>query len=65
MNRSPDVFVYLNNVHSAVQPNCNFLTCIQSGASSLAKHGGAYFSAVNEFMKDPIDAPGVYENQEV
>ena len=37
---------------------------IQSGRSSLAKHGGAYFSAVYGFMKDPIAAPGPYENQE-
>ena len=38
---------------------------VQSGASSPAKHGGAYFSAVYGFMKDPIAAPGPYENQEV
>ena len=38
---------------------------LQSGASSPAKHGGAYFSAVYGFMKDPIAAPGPYENQEV
>ena len=38
---------------------------IQSGRSSLAKHGGAYFSAVYGFMKDLIAAPGPYENQEV
>ena len=37
---------------------------VQSGRSGLAKHGGAYFSAVYGFMKDPIDAPGLYENQE-
>ena len=37
---------------------------LQSGRSSLAKHGGAYFSAVYGFMKDPIAAPGPYENQE-
>ena len=38
--------------------------CHQSGRSGLAKHGGAYFSAVYGFMKDPIAAPGPYENQE-
>ena len=43
---------------------CIFLNCIQSGASSLAKHGGAYFSAVYESIQDPIAAPGPYENQE-
>ena len=37
---------------------------VQSGRSSLAKHGGAYFSAVYGFMKDPIAVPGLYENQE-
>ena len=37
---------------------------VQSGASSLAKHGGAYFSAVCGSKQDPIDAPGPYENQE-
>ena len=37
---------------------------IQSGASSLAKHGGAYFSAVCGSIQDPIAAPGLYENQE-
>ena len=37
---------------------------LQSGRSSLAKHGGAYFLAVYGFMKDPIAAPGPYENQE-
>ena len=37
---------------------------IQSVASSLAKHGGAFFSAVYGFMKDLIAAPGPYENQE-
>ena len=37
---------------------------IQSGRSSLAKHGGAYFSAVNGSIQDLIAAPGPYENQE-
>ena len=37
---------------------------LQSGASSRAKHGGAYFSAVYGFMKGPIAAPRLYENQE-
>ena len=35
---------------------------IQSGRSSPAKHGDAYFSAIYGFMKDPIAAPGLYEN---
>ena len=41
-----------------------YLDCIQSGASSLAKHGGAYFSAVYGFIQDPIAAPGPFEIQE-
>ena len=42
-----------------------FCEILQSGRSSPAKHGDAYFSAVYGFMKDPIAAPGPYENQEV
>ena len=38
---------------------------LQSGASSLAKHGGDYFSAVYGSIKDPIAAPGPYEPQEI
>ena len=37
---------------------------IQSGASSLAKQGGAYFSAVFRSIQDPIAAPGPHETQE-
>ena len=37
---------------------------VQSGASSLAKHGGACFSAVCGSIQDPIAAPGPCENQE-
>ena len=36
---------------------------IQSGASSLAKHGGAYFSAVYGSIQDPIAAPGLFDIQ--
>ena len=35
---------------------------VQSGASSRAKHGGAYFSAVYGSIEDPMAAPGPYEN---
>ena len=38
-------------------------TYIQSGASSLAKHGGAYFSAVYGSLQDPIAAPGLFDIQ--
>ena len=38
---------------------------IQSGRSGLAKHGGAYFSAIYGSIEDPIAVPGPYENQEV
>ena len=31
---------------------------LQSGASSQAKHGGAYFSAIYGSIKDPVTAPG-------
>ena len=41
-----------------------FSLFILSGRCSLAKHGDAYFSAVYGFTKDPIAAPGPYENQE-
>ena len=34
---------------------------LQSGASSRAKHGGAYFSAVRGSIKDPIAVPGGHE----
>ena len=34
---------------------------LQSGASSLAKHGGAYFSAVRGSIEDPIAVPGRHE----
>ena len=47
-----------------VVTNMNYAGVLQSGRSSLAKHGGAYFSAIYGFMKDPIAAPGPYENQE-
>ena len=35
-----------------------FVNYLQSGASSLAKHGGAYFSAVYGSIEDPVAAPG-------
>ena len=41
------------------------MICIQSGRSGLAKHGGAYFSAIYGSIEDPIAVPGPYENQEV
>ena len=42
-----------------------FWVDVQSGRSSLAKHGGAYLSAISGSIKDLIAAPGPYENQEV
>ena len=36
---------------------------VQSVSSSLAKHGGALFSAVSWSIKDPIAAPGQYDHQ--
>ena len=41
-----------------------FLSCIQSGRSSRAKNGGAYFSAVCGSIKDPLAVPGPYETLE-
>ena len=43
-------------------PQYFFVPSLQSGASSQAKHGGAYFSAVFGSIKDPLAAPGPYEN---
>ena len=37
---------------------------LQSGASSLAKHGGAYFSAVCGWKLIPISAPEAHEHRE-
>ena len=42
----------------------DWLTGVQSGASSQAKHGGAYFSAVYGSIDDPLAAPGQYEDLE-
>ena len=49
-----------------VQQEGELFTCVgfgqvQSGASSRAKHGGAYFSAIRGSIKDPIAAPGRHE----
>ena len=41
----------------------DFFTWIQSGASSPAKHGDAYFSAVYGSIKYPIAAPGLFDIQ--
>ena len=41
-----------------------YFVFVQSGASSHAKHGGAYFSAVRGSIKDPIAVPGRDEVQE-
>ena len=38
--------------------NSNSIVLLQSGASSLAKHGGAYFSVVGGSIKDPIAVSG-------
>ena len=45
-------------------PNLSYFQLLQSGASSQAKHGGAYFSAVYGSIEDPLAAPGQYENLE-
>ena len=43
----------------------HFPAHLQSGASSQAKHGGAYFSAVSGSIKDPIAVLGQHEVPEV
>ena len=51
-----------NPTHSTFHGNTFTLSMdIQSGASSRAKHGGAYFSAVRGSIKDPIAVPGRHE----
>ena len=45
------MYLYINS-------NPNKIRIIQSGASSQAKHGGAYFSAVTGSTQDPIAVPG-------
>ena len=58
------------NVNHMLESLCMARPCagksrkVQSGASSRAKHGGAYFSAVRGSMKDPIAVPGRDEVQE-
>ena len=44
-----------------ILPLKTFGPYVQSSASSRAKHGGAYFSAVRGSMKDPIAVPGGHE----
>ena len=39
---------------SPAENNQRFVLIIQSGASSRAKHGGAYFSAVYGSIEDPM-----------
>ena len=60
----PHVAINLNTCfHQTFDTNifCNF---IQSGASSPAKHGDAYFSSVYGSIQNPIAALRPYENQE-
>ena len=49
------------NIHKVLNSYLLLLSLsgdLQSGASSLAKHGGAYFSAVYGSIEDPVAAPG-------
>ena len=55
--------ILTDNANRAIQGNVR-KSYLQFGASSLAKHGGAYFSAVYGSLQDPIAAPRPYENQE-
>ena len=54
---------YLEKITQHTMPERN-RKALQSGASSPAKHGDAYFSAVYGSIHDPIAALGPYENQE-
>ena len=58
----PNILVHLGN--KEFMNHRTSLLNVQSGASGLAKHGGAYFSAIYGSIQDPIAAPGPYENQE-
>ena len=51
-------------LHNLLWIKVSILFLVQSGASSPAKHGDAYFSSVYGSIQDPIAAPGTYENQE-
>ena len=51
------------NIEIQTQMQMQIQIQIQSGASSLAKHGGAYFSAVYGSIQDPIAAPGLFDIQ--
>ena len=57
-NHSPELVYNLTQVAYIIYN----MFYIQSRRSGPAKHGDAYFSAVYGFMKDPIAAPGLYEN---
>ena len=61
---SSDDLVQSMHCKAAKTISFEYLLKLQSGASSLAKHGGAYFSAVCGSIQDPIVALGPFENQE-
>ena len=61
----PSSTVILNGGHlrmAIFTKNGRVLGNVQSGASSQAKHGGAYFSAVYGSIEVLLAAPGPYEN---
>ena len=56
--------IYTHKLHANVTTgHLLFSYFLQSGASSLAKHRGAYFSAVYGSIQDPIAAPGLFDIQ--
>ena len=55
----PNILVHLGN--KEFMNHRTSLLNVQSGASSQAKHGGAYFSAVSGSIKDPTAVPGWHE----
>ena len=60
---SSDDLVQSMHYKAAKTISFEYLLKLQSGASSLAKHGGAYFSAVYGSLQDPIAAPGLFDIQ--
>ena len=58
--------MHIYNIYNAIMSDAmQYHGILQSGASSLAKHGGAHFSAVYGSIKDLIAAPGPYKPHKV
>ena len=68
-NRQEEIETCIGQISKSISSNFKMyifkLQNVQSGASSPAKHGDAYFSAVYGFIQDLIVAPGLYEHQKL